>query len=140
MAENEPKKSNYFPLWFYVAYPTTGASDTEMSLAGEATAGDMPQQPIPWPGSVVGMSIASEAAAAAGTMTVYATINGVTTGTSLVLEAVTNTQYTGTRWARGLYPITQNQRLGAQYTSTSTWTAGVSASIMACVWVHVEEN
>ena len=140
MAENEPKKSNYLPLWFYVADAASGGTDTEMSIAGEATAADCPQQPIPWAGSIVGMSLQLEAAVGAGTATIYPTINGVTAASALVLDAVTNTQYTAAAWRRHLYPFTKNQRIGAQYTTTATWTAGPTQSLVACVWVHVEEN
>lgn len=142
MGEHEPKKSNYFPLEFYVAYPTTGTADVEMSAVGEATAADMPQVPVPWAGSIVGFSLASEAACAAGTADLVATINGVTAHASIALQldAATVTQYTAAQYDRGLYAITQNQRIGAQYTTTSTWTAGPSASLRAVVWVHAEEN
>jgi len=139
MAENEPKKSNYFPLWFYVANAASGGTDVEMSIAGEATASDVPQQPIPWAGSIVGFSLQLEAAVSAGTATVYPTINGVTAASSLVLST-TVTQYTATKWRRGLYPFTAGQRIGAQYTTTGTFTAGPNQSLVACVWCHVEEN
>jgi len=139
MAEHEPKKSNYFPIWFYVASAATNSSSIEMSIAGEATATDCAQQPIPWAGSIVGMSLQSEAVVGAGTATVYPTINGVTAASSLVLST-THTQYTAAAWRRGQYTFTKNQRLGAQYTTTATYTAGVTQSLVACVWVHVEEN
>jgi len=138
MAENEPKKSNYSTIWFYVASASTPSTDIEMSVGGEATAADCTQQPIPWAGSIVGMSLQVEAACGAGTATVYPTINGVTAASSLVIEATTNPQYTAAAWRRGLYPFTQNQRIGAQYTTTGTWTA--AQSIVAAVFVHVEEN
>ena len=140
MGEFEPKKSNCFPMAFYVADAASGGTDVEMSIAGEATATDCAQQPIPWAGSIVGFSLQLEAAVSAGTATVYPTINGVTAAESLVLEAVTNTQYTAATFNRNLYPITANQRIGAQYTTTATFTAGPSQSLIAYVWVHVEEN
>jgi hypothetical protein len=139
MTESDPKKSNFFPLWFYVATVTTPVADTEMSIAGEATAAAVPQQPIPWAGSIVGMSCQLQAAIGAGTATVYPTINGVTAASSLVFDATTNPQYTAASWRRGLYPITRNQRLGAQYTTTGAFTSATN-SLVACVWVHVEET
>jgi hypothetical protein len=140
MGEFEPKKSNVFPIACYVANAVSAQTDVEMSIAGEATAGDVPQQPIPWAGSIVGASLQCEAVVTAGTGTVYPTINGVTAASSLVLDAVTNTQYTAASWNRGLYPVTANQRIGAQYTTTGTFTAGDTRSLMMYVFVHVEEN
>lgn len=142
MAEHEPKKSNYFPLAFYVAAAATDTADIEMSSVGEATATDMPQVPIPWAGSIVGFSMAAEAVCGAGTGDFVATINGVTAHASvaLQLDAVTNTQYTAAQYDRGLYPITQNQRIGCQYTTTATFTCGVTQSLRGVVWIHAEEN
>ncbi len=142
MGEFEPKKSNVFPIACYVANAVSAQDDIQMTIAGEATASDVPQQPIPWAGSIVGMSLQCEAVLTAGTADIVATINGVTAATAvaLQLDAVTNTQYTGATWNRGLYPITANQRIGAQYTTTGTFTAGDTRSLMCYVFVHVEEN
>lgn len=102
----------------------------------------MPQVPVPFAGSIVGFSVAVEAACAAGTADLVATINGVTAHADVAfqIEATTITQYTAAQYDRGLYAVTQNQRIGMQYTTTSTWTAGPSASIRGVVWVHAEEN
>jgi len=142
MGEFEPKKSNVFPIAVYVANAVSAQSDVQMSIAGEATATDVPQQPIPWAGSIVGMSLQCEAVVSAGTADLVATINGVTAAAAvaLQLDAVTNTQYTAATWNRGLYPITANQRIGAQYTTTGTFTAGDTRSLMCYVFIHVEEN
>lgn len=142
MSEHEPKKSNYLPLTFYIASAATDTADAELSAFGEQTAGDMGQVPIPWAGSIVGFSVAAEATVGAGTGDYVVTINGVTAHASvaLQLEATTNTQYTAAQYDRGLYTFTQNQRIGAQYTHTATFTAGVTQSIGAVVFLHVEEN
>lgn len=142
MAEHDPKKSNYSTLAYYVAAATTDSADTEMSAVGEATATDMAQVPVPWAGSIVGFSIAAEAACGGGTGDYVVTINGVTAhaDVALQLEGTTVTQYTAAQYDRGLYAFTQNQRIGMQYTHNALFTAGVTQSIRGVVWVHFEEN
>ena len=140
MSEFDPKKSNAFPMVYYVANAVSASTDIEMSVAGEATAADVPQQPIPWAGSIVGFSLQCAAVVTAGTATLVPTINGVTAGSSLVLDAVTNTQYTAANYRRGVYAFTQNQRIGAQFTTTGSFTAGDTRSLVAAVWLHVEET
>jgi hypothetical protein len=139
MAENEPKKSNYFPMVYYVANAASGGTDVEMSIAGEATAADVTRQEIPWAGSIVGYSLQVEAAVGAGTATFYPIINGVTAAAALTLDT-TNTRHNSVAWRRGIYPFNAEDNIGSQYTTTATFTAGPTQSVVAVVWLHVEEN
>ena len=140
MTELDAKKPNTIPFSFYVADASgQSQSATAMSATGEATAGDVPQQPCPWAGSIVGLSIQSEAARTAGTLTIQPSINGTAAATSDTLNA-TDTQYAYTTWRRGLYPVTAGQRIGCLWSSDASWAAGTTPSVRAVVFVHVEEN
>lgn len=140
MAEMEPKKSNIVTYAFYVADASgQSQSATNMSAAGEATATDCPQQPCPWAGSIVGLSIQVEAARTAGTLTIQPSINGTAAAAALTIDD-DPTQYNTTTWRRGLYPITAGQRIGCLWSSSAAWAAGTTPSVHAIVYVHVEEN
>lgn len=140
MAEMEPKKSNIVPFSFYVADASgQSQSATAMSGTGEATAGDVAQQPCPWAGSIVGLSIQVEAARTAGTLTIQPALNGTAAAASDTINA-TDTQYATTTWARGKYAVTAGQRIGSLWSSDASWAAGTTPSVRATVFVHVESN
>jgi len=140
MAEMEPKKSNIVPFAFYVADASaTSQAATAMSATGEATATDVPQQPCPWAGSIVGLSIQTEAARTAGTLTIQPAINGTAAAASDTINA-TDTQYATTAWNRGQYTVTAGQRIGCLWSSSAAWAAGTTPSVRAVVYVHVESN
>lgn len=140
MTEFDAKKTNIIPYAFYVADASgQSQSATAMSAAGEATAGDCPQQPCPWAGSIVGISVQVEAARTAGTLTIQPSINGTAAAASVDIDG-TNTQYNTATWRRGLYPVTAGQRIGCLWSSDASWAAGTTPSAHAIVYVHVEEN
>lgn len=138
MVEHAANKTNTLPFAFYVANAAANGSNVNMSAAGEATATDVAQQPCPWAGSIVGLSIQVEAECSAGTLTVQPTINGSAAATSLSFEQTTNTQYQYSTWRRDLYPVTAGQRIGCLYTTSTDWAAGTTPSVRAVVYVHVE--
>lgn len=139
MAEMQPNKSNIVAIPFYVADASgQSQSATAMSAAGEATATDCAQVPIPWAGSIVGLSIQVEAARTAGTLTIQPSINGTAGATTLTIDD-DPAQYNYTSWRRGLYPITAGQRVGCLWSSDSAWAASTTPSVHATLFVHVEE-
>lgn len=140
MTEFQANKSNFVSFAFYVADASgQSQSATAMSGAGEATTGDVPQQPCPWAGSIVGLSVQVEAARTGGALTIQPAVNGSAAAASLDIDA-TNTQYYYKAWRRGQYPVTAGQRIGCLWSSDSAWTAGTTPSVRAVVYVHVEET
>ncbi len=140
MAEMEPKKSNIIPFDVYVADASgQSQSATNMSGTGEATATDVAQQPCPWAGSIVGLSIQVEAARSGGILTIRPTINGSAAAAALTIDDDPTTYNTVT-WARGTYPVTAGQRVGATWASDGSWAAGTTPSVRVVVFVHVESN
>lgn len=138
MTEHAANKTNIIPFPFYVADASgQSQSATAMSATGEATAADVPQQPCPWAGSVVGISVQVEAARTAGTLTIQPSINGTAAAAAVTVDD-DPTQYQYTTWRRGLYPVTAGQRIGCLWSSNSAWAAGTTPSVRAVVYVHVE--
>jgi hypothetical protein len=90
---------------------------------------------MPYPGSIVGISVASNAARTAGTLTVDATINGTVTGLQAVLNA-SNTQYHSATQARNADAFTVNQRVGVKITTDGDWLP-VTADIVVIVVVEM---
>ena len=76
---------------------------------------------MPFSGSVIGISVASNAARTGGTLTVEAMIDTDGTGLTAVLDA-TNTQYHYNTQDALAGRFTRNQRIGARITTTGTWT------------------
>lgn len=140
MPEMDPKKSNIIPFEFYVEDASAGNQSAEaLASVGEATVADVPQQPCPWAGSIVGISVQCEGARTGGTLTIRPTINGSDAAEALTLDD-DPTQYNSAKFARGQYPVTAGQRIGADW-STSSWTCDTGTpSVRAVVYVHVYEN
>lgn len=87
---------------------------------------------MPWEFEIVGISILSDSARTAGTLTVDATINGTATGLTAVLDA-TNTTHHHKVQARDSDKGAAGDRVGVKLT-TSSWTP-VAADIVVTVWV-----
>lgn len=89
---------------------------------------------MPWDFEVVGVSVQSNAARTAGTLTVDVTIDGTVTGLQAALDATNTTRDTGTQ-VRGSDTGVAGSRLGVKLT-TSSWTP-TTADITATVWAIV---
>lgn len=101
-----------------------------------ATADDqnaVAQVVIPYDFEVIGITVSASAARAAGTLTVEATINGVATGLTAVLNA-TNTQWAYSNQIRGSDVAVAGQRVGAIITTDGAWSP-VTADVVVEVWV-----
>lgn len=138
MPEMDPKKSNILTYSYHILNAAANQTAVEMAAAGEATSGDVPQQPVPWAGSIVGISIQIEAARTAGSLTIQPSIDGVAAGTTLAIDD-DPTQYNYVAWRRGRYPFTAGQRLGCLWTTSSDWAAGTTPSVHVVLFVHIEE-
>jgi hypothetical protein len=139
MGEMEPKKSNIVPFAFYIANAAASQTGEHLAAVGEATAADVPQQPCPWAGSIVGCSVQVEDARSGGILTVQPSINGSAAAETLVIDD-DPTQYNSTEWRRGLHPVAAGERIGALMTTDSSWAAGTTPSVRVVVFVHIEEN
>lgn len=89
---------------------------------------------IPWDFDVVGISIVSDSARTAGTLTVDATINGTVTGLQAVLDG-TNTLRHYKAQPREADRGVAGGRVGVKLT-TSSWTP-ITADVVVVVWVLV---
>lgn len=138
MTELAANKSNVMAFPFYIADAAASQTAVVLSIPGEATATDMGQVPIPWAGSIVGLSVAVEAARTAGTLTLNPSIDGTVTAQSVVIDDDPTT-YNSVQYARGAYPITAGQRIGMKMTTDASWAASTTPSVLGYVFVHVEE-
>jgi len=91
---------------------------------------------MPYPGSIVGISIASNAARTAGTLTVDATIDGDVTGLQAVLNA-DNAQYHSATQARNADAFTVNKRIGVKITTDADWEPDGTPDIVEVVIVEM---
>ena len=72
-------------------------------------------------GSIVGVSVACNAARTAGTATFTVFLNGATTGFTVVLDATNTNNFSNTQ-ASGADPFGANGQIDVRATTTSTWT------------------
>jgi hypothetical protein len=89
---------------------------------------------MPWDFDIVGISVVSDLARTAGTLTVDATKNGTVTGLQAVLDA-TNTFRHYKRQARESDRGQAGDRIGVKLT-TASWTP-ITADIVVIVWALV---
>lgn len=90
------------------------------------------ERPMPADGYIVGISVYSNAARTAGTLTVDATINGTVSGLTATLDG-TNTQTKSTRQSNHADKFTAGQRIGVKITTDGTWaptTADIDVSVL----------
>lgn len=111
----------------------TGATNTAMSGLGASTEG----QPIPFPFSIVGISVRSNADVTQGSIAVEAMLDGAATGLIATLDT-TNVRVHSATQARGLDAVGRGGgRVGARYTTTNLLPTG-SAEIEVFVYVLAE--
>ncbi len=90
---------------------------------------------LPRGGSIIGVSIASNATRTAGTLTVVATVNGTAAGLQAILNA-TNPQHHFATQAGGLNTFVAGDRLGVVITTDAAWLP-TTADIVVCILVEV---
>ena len=88
------------------------------------------------PGSVVGISIASNDARTAGTLTVDITIDGTKTGLQAVLDG-SNAQYHYATQALRTDTFTAGQRIGVKITTDAAWEPDGTPDIVVAAIVEV---
>src|SRR5688572_19747101 len=94
---------------------------------------------MPWPGAILGISVAVENARSGGTATVKPTKNGTESTTLSAVINATNTQYayaTQEKDAGTADKFAAGDRIGAKITTDGSWAAGSTPSIVATVWVQ----
>jgi hypothetical protein len=89
---------------------------------------------MPFAGSVVGISVASNAPRTNGTLTVEARINGAATGLTAVLDG-TNTQYHSAVQAKDADTFAAGARLNVTFTTTAPW-APTTADVVVTLIVE----
>lgn len=91
---------------------------------------------MPYSGSVVAVSIASNAARTGGTATVDVTINGTVTGLQAALDG-TNTQYHYASQGPDADRFSAGDRLGVKITTDGSW-APTTADVVVVVVVEFD--
>jgi len=122
---------------FYLADATASQAGAAMSAAGEATAADVSQIPMPWACDVVGLSVQVEDVRTGGTLTLRPTNSAVATAQAVTIDG-TNTQYNYVNWSKG-YHLDVGDRLGCTWATDSSWAAGTTPSVHVTVFVLIEE-
>jgi hypothetical protein len=89
---------------------------------------------LPYDGSVVGISVASNAARTTGTLTVDATINGSATGLQAILNGSNTTYHSGTQGVN-TDTFSAGNRLGVKLTTDGSW-APTTADIVVTVIIE----
>lgn len=124
-----------FGVWEQVDVPASQTSVT-LPLLGTSTLGSSinTELTVPFDGNVVGISVASNAARTAGTLTVVPVINGTaSTSLSAVLDG-TNTTYDASMQRHEKDPFRAAQALGVEITTDSSW-APTTADIVVTLFV-----
>lgn len=90
---------------------------------------------LPYAGSIIGISVASNAVCTAGNLTVDATINGAATGLQVALESVTNTTYHSATQGVNTDTFSAGDRLGVKITTDAGWLP-ITADIVVTVIIE----
>lgn len=130
---NTPTKEDFFtvapsalPGWLQ---DNVAASQTAVALIRAVGHTDVP---APAAGSIIGIAVHSNAARAAGTLTVDATIGGTSTGLTALLDGTNTTDDQGTD-VPGAIPFIAGDLLGVEITTTGAWaptTADIDVSLL----------
>jgi len=121
------------PILFSQDDVTASQTDTVLALHGGDAA--LVNLPMYRAGSVVGISAWTEGARTGGTCTVDATVGGTKTGLTAVIDD-TNTQVNSSSQAKDTDTFAADDLIGVKLTTDGTWAAGVTPSIIVCVWVE----
>lgn len=108
-----------------------------LEVVGGTTILGVTEYVMPFDFEIVGISVTSNEARTAGTLTADATIDGTVTGLQAILDATNTTRDSGTQ-ARGTDAGVAGQRVGVKLT-TASWTP-VTADLVVTVWVLVHLN
>lgn len=119
------------PLFF-------GASNIP-DAAGNAFASEPASQAyvMPWAGSIVGMSVAQNAALSTGTLTWRPTIDG-TANPALTTSTDSSNQRNTAKANVGKVPFAAGQRLGVDWTKSGTISATTTDAAIV-LWVQLDE-
>jgi len=118
---------------------STGQSAVAMGVAGtlnptDGTTHQVTEIVMPYAGSIMGITLASNGARTAGSLTTDVTINGIVTGLQAILDA-SNTQYHYAVQAKDINTFSAGGRLGVKFTTSGDW-APITADIVVTVIVE----
>lgn len=122
--------TNELTYWYQDDVPAS-QTDVPITMDGNVARAEVPTVRT---GSVIGITVYSNEARSAGTLTVEVTIDGVGTGLTAVLD-VTNPSLKVTTQAKDTDQFTAGQRIGATLTTDGTW-APVTADITVVVLIE----
>lgn len=114
----------------FLANAAASLTAQQMASAGTALA----QAVMPWAGAITGLSVVSNEARLAGTLTVEVYKNGAGTGFTVVLDGTNTTRFFGTQ-AITADTFAAGDYLDLRVTTTATWLP-ITADITADLWVQ----
>lgn len=117
---------------FYRVDAAADLAAVALNASGPITNG-VTEIEMPWAGSIVGISVVSNDARTAGTLTVDATINGTVTGLQAVLNGDNTTHHSGVQ-AIDTDAFAAGDRLGVKITTDSGWLP-ITADVVVIVYV-----
>ena len=126
--ENDISKGQLVALPFVQINAAASQTDVGLTVA-EVSDGYL----MPFAGEVVAVTVRSNAARTAGTLTADALVNGTAAGLTAVLNATTTNNVKSTQ-PRGKDEFAAGAYIGAKVTTDSSWTP-VTADIVVTVWV-----
>jgi hypothetical protein len=120
------------PFNFMQSDVAAGQTDIQLNVLGLSGNTEFV---MPYAGSVIAISVASNAARSAGTLTVEPSINGTGTGLTTELDA-SPTQYNQATQAKDTDTFSAGDRLGVEITTDGSW-APTTADIVVAVIVEM---
>jgi hypothetical protein len=128
--DNDGEHTFKMPLHFQQDNVAASQSAVALPVCGTSAVNEIE---MPWAGSIVGISVLSNDARTADTLTVDATINGTVTGLQAALDGTNTTHHSATQ-AKDTDAFVAGDRVGVKITTGASWTP-VTADIVVVVFV-----
>lgn len=115
-------------VWFYQDNVIANQNNVALCCLGDAV---RTTYPMLYSGSIVGVAVVSNAARAAGTLTIDVLLDGVAIGLQAVLDGTNTTTHIVTQ-AEGLDTFIAGQSIGARITTDAAWLP-ITADIIVAI-------
>ncbi len=117
---------------------TSGLGTQQLGLqAGADVGGGIKGQPAPLTGSIIGITVYTNATCTSGTLTAFATKDGTSIGLTCGLDSVTDTDTSSTFQANDQSgdDVTVGEIIGAEITTSGVW-APITADVVVTIYVE----
>jgi len=134
--EHDSDGEHSYKVPFMFEENNTAANQTAVAIQ-LATTDAIVEVELPWAGSVIGISISSNASRSAGSAIVDATINGTVTGLQATLDG-TNADHHSATQAKDTDSFSAGDLIGVKITTDASW-APNTADLVVVVFVSFNE-